>query len=109
MAPVQQQSSEMFRKVVEVNVVGAFHGLKCVSAAMTDSGGGVIVNTAMQSSWHGGSTLYGRLCCLQTCCNWLDKDSSQGPCTIWSPSVCCVPWIARGTDVGITGGRKSSL
>jgi NAD(P)-dependent dehydrogenase (short-subunit alcohol dehydrogenase family) len=36
----------MFRKVVEVNVVGAFHGLKCVSAAMTDSGGGVIVNTA---------------------------------------------------------------
>ena len=46
MAPVQRQSSEMFRMVMEVNVVGVFHGLKYVSAAMALSGGGVIVNMA---------------------------------------------------------------
>ena len=46
MAPVHQQSSEVFRKVIEVNVVGTFFGLKHVSAAMADSGGGVIVNSA---------------------------------------------------------------
>ena len=46
MAPVHQQDSEIVRKVIEVNVVGAFLGLKYVSAAMADSGGGVIVNTA---------------------------------------------------------------
>ena len=46
LAPVQVQSSEIFRKVIEVNIVGAFLCLKHVSMSMASSGGGVIVNTA---------------------------------------------------------------
>ena len=43
---MQVQSSEIFRKVIEVNIVGAFLCLKHVSMSMASSGGGVIVNTA---------------------------------------------------------------
>ena len=43
---MHQLNSELARKVIEVNVVGVFLGVKHVSAAMVDSGGGVIVNTA---------------------------------------------------------------
>ena len=46
LAPVQIQNSEMFQKVIEVNVVGVFLCLKHVSVSMVSSGGGVIVNTA---------------------------------------------------------------
>lgn len=46
-APVHLQDTDMFRKVVEVNVVGVFLGLKYASTAMAVSGGGgVIVNMA---------------------------------------------------------------
>ena len=36
----------MFRKVIDVNVVGVFLGLKYASTAMAVSGGGVVVNMA---------------------------------------------------------------
>jgi len=45
--PLHKQSNESFRKVMNVNIYGAFLGMKYVSQAMIESGGGgVIVNTA---------------------------------------------------------------
>ena len=46
LAPIHHQNSECAQKVIQVNVIGAFFGLKHVSGAMAKSGGGVIVNTA---------------------------------------------------------------
>lgn len=46
LAPIQEQSTEMFQNVIDVNILGVFLGLKYVSSAMAVSGGGVIVNTA---------------------------------------------------------------
>lgn len=45
--PLHKQSVEMFRRTIDVNVMGVFHGLKYVAQAMVEAGvGGVIVNTA---------------------------------------------------------------
>jgi len=45
-SPVHTYPVEDFHKVIEINLVGAFHVLRAVSAVMVDQGGGVIVNTA---------------------------------------------------------------
>ena len=45
--PLHKQTIESFQKVMNVNIYGAFLGMKYVSQAMIESGGGgVIVNTA---------------------------------------------------------------
>ncbi len=45
-SPIHTYPVEDFHKVIEINLVGAFHVLRAVSAVMVDQGGGVIVNTA---------------------------------------------------------------
>jgi 3-hydroxybutyrate dehydrogenase len=45
-APIVEQTVENYRKVLDVNVIGAFLGLKHVLRAMIAQGAGAIVNTA---------------------------------------------------------------
>ena len=45
-APIQNYSLESFRRVLDVNVVGVFLGMKHVLPAMLKSGAGSIINTA---------------------------------------------------------------
>lgn len=45
-APTPEQTAEDFRKVLDVNVVGVFLGLKYVIPAMKENGGGSIINTS---------------------------------------------------------------
>lgn len=45
-APITEQTVENWRKVLDVNVIGAFLGLKHVMKAMIDNKGGTIVNVA---------------------------------------------------------------
>lgn len=45
-APIHLYPENDFASVITINLVGAFHVLKAVSAHMVDNGGGSIVNTA---------------------------------------------------------------
>ena len=45
-SPVVAETPEMFRKVLRVNLLGAFLGIKSCAAAMRDAGGGAVVNVS---------------------------------------------------------------
>lgn len=45
-APIAEYPDDAFEKVVNINLKGAFYGLKYVIQAMLENGGGSIVNTA---------------------------------------------------------------
>lgn len=51
--PIHRYPVEDFHKVIEVNLIGAFHVLKVVSIHMIEMGGGVIVNTASMAGVDG--------------------------------------------------------
>ena len=52
--PLHEQSEEWFRRTIEVNLIGVFHGLKHVGQAMMAGGvRGVIVNTASLAGLEG--------------------------------------------------------
>ncbi|MGI6432790.1 MAG: SDR family NAD(P)-dependent oxidoreductase [Sphaerochaetaceae bacterium] len=44
---------EDFHRVIQINLIGAFHVLRCVSAHMVETGGGTIVNTASMAGVDG--------------------------------------------------------
>lgn len=46
LAPTHQLSLEAFRRAIDVNLAGVFHGMRAEIPAIINSGGGVIVNTA---------------------------------------------------------------
>ena len=104
LAPVQEQTSEMFQKVLDVNVLGVFLGLKHVSTSMVASGGGVIVNTASLAGLLGprymaayAASKHAVICLTKIAA----KDLGE--------SVCCSTWPTGGTYVGYSGGGKGSL
>lgn len=45
-APIAEYPDDAFEKVININLKGAFYGLKYVIQAMLENGGGSIVNTA---------------------------------------------------------------
>lgn len=45
-APIEEMAEADYREVLEVNLVGAFLGIKSVVASMREAGGGAIVNVA---------------------------------------------------------------
>ena len=50
LCPLHKQTDEWFRRTIEVNLLGVFHGMKYVGQAMVNAGvGGVIINTASSS------------------------------------------------------------
>ena len=54
LCPLHKQTDEWFRRTIEVNLLGVFHGMKYVGQAMVNAGvGGVIVNTASLAGLEG--------------------------------------------------------
>lgn len=53
LAPIEELSLEDYRKVVEVNQVGCWLGMKAVLPAMKAAGGGAIVNTSSVAGMEG--------------------------------------------------------
>ncbi|QLY30217.1 glucose 1-dehydrogenase [Nocardia huaxiensis] len=53
MKPLVETSAEELERILKVNLVGAFHGLKAVIPAMTEAGGGSIVNISSQAGLEG--------------------------------------------------------
>ena len=50
LCPLHKQTDEWFRRTIEVNLLGVFHGMKYVGQAMVNAGvDGVIINTASSS------------------------------------------------------------
>lgn len=45
-APLEEMALESYRRVIEVNQIGVFLGMKSVVAAMTEAGGGSIINVS---------------------------------------------------------------
>src|SRR5918999_1754120 len=46
LAPTHELSIEAFRRAIDINLAGVFHGMRAEIPAIINSGGGVIVNTA---------------------------------------------------------------
>ena len=53
-APLAETSLEQFRKVLDVNVVGVFLGMRAVADVMSERGGGTIVNVSSIAGIIGG-------------------------------------------------------
>ncbi|MBL1078514.1 glucose 1-dehydrogenase [Nocardia sp. 2] len=53
MKPLVETSAEELERILKVNLVGAFHGIKAVIPAMTEAGGGSIVNISSQAGLEG--------------------------------------------------------
>jgi len=60
-APVVETESEAFRRLLDVNVLGVFHGIKHGTPHLAAAGGGVIVNMASVAGL-GGAPLLGAYC-----------------------------------------------
>lgn len=52
-APVEEQSEEGFRQLLDVNLVGPFLGIKAVLPAMREAGGGSVVNISSAAGLKG--------------------------------------------------------
>lgn len=52
LGPIEQTSAEDFARVLQVNTLGTFLGIKAAIDPMRSSGGGSIVNIASISGWH---------------------------------------------------------
>lgn len=52
-APVNRQDTAEFRRVLDVNVVGQFLGIKTVARSMAKAGGGAIVNISSNAGMEG--------------------------------------------------------
>ncbi|MBI2705983.1 MAG: glucose 1-dehydrogenase [Actinobacteria bacterium] len=52
-AKVQHETVEMFRRVIDINLVGVFLGMKAATSALRDAGGGSIVNISSTSGLGG--------------------------------------------------------
>ena len=57
--PLEQMSRETYMAVIEVNQVGVFLGMRAVTAAMRDAGGGSIINISSNAGLEGVSGVIG--------------------------------------------------
>lgn len=53
-APVQDETADDFRRVVDVNLCGAFLGIRAAVPSLTRAGGGSIVNISSMAGMRGG-------------------------------------------------------
>lgn len=56
-APTHEMSAEEFRRVIEVNLMGVFHGIKHEVPALLERGGGTIVNISSTAGLRGYANL----------------------------------------------------
>jgi NAD(P)-dependent dehydrogenase (short-subunit alcohol dehydrogenase family) len=54
-AGVGETSPELWRKIIDVNLMGCFHGCKAAAAILTARGGGRIINIGSVAGRHGGA------------------------------------------------------
>jgi 3-oxoacyl-[acyl-carrier protein] reductase len=54
-ASIHETSPELWRRVIDINLTGCFHGCKAASAAMIRRGAGRIVNIGSVAGRHGGA------------------------------------------------------
>ena len=57
--PLEEMSRETYMAVIEVNQVGVFLGMRAVTAAMRDAGGGSIINISSNAGLEGVSGVIG--------------------------------------------------
>jgi 3alpha(or 20beta)-hydroxysteroid dehydrogenase len=57
--PLEEMSRETYMEVIEINQVGVFLGMRAVTPAMRDSGGGSIVNISSNAGLEGVSGVIG--------------------------------------------------
>lgn len=60
-APLVEETGERFERMLRVNLLGTFYGIKAAAAAMEPAGGGSIINISSQVALHGypGHAAYG--------------------------------------------------
>lgn len=60
-APLQETTPEIFHRILAVNTVGPFLGMRAVAPGMSEAGGGTIVNTSSINGFQGvaGTSAYG--------------------------------------------------
>jgi NAD(P)-dependent dehydrogenase (short-subunit alcohol dehydrogenase family) len=54
-AGIDETSPELWRRIVEVNLTGCFHGCKCAAPVLAARGGGRIINVGSVAGRHGGA------------------------------------------------------
>ena len=54
-AGIDETSPELWRRIIDVNLMGCFHGCKCSAGLLTGRGGGRIINVGSVAGRHGGA------------------------------------------------------
>ena len=54
-AGIDETSPELWRRIVDVNLMGCFHGCKAAAAVLASRGGGRIINVGSVAGRHGGA------------------------------------------------------
>ena len=54
-AGIDETSPELWRRIIDVNLMGCFHGCKCSARVLAARGGGRIVNVGSVAGRHGGA------------------------------------------------------
>jgi 3alpha(or 20beta)-hydroxysteroid dehydrogenase len=58
-APIETSSDAVFRRVLDIDLVGAFYGMRAVLPAMRRAGGGVVVNVSSTAGLQGYAGIAG--------------------------------------------------
>ena len=54
-AGIEGTSPELWRRIIDVNLTGCFHGCKCAASVLAARGGGRIINVGSVAGRHGGA------------------------------------------------------
>ena len=54
-AGIDETSPELWRRIIDVNLMGCFHGCKCSARVLAARGGGRIINVGSVAGRHGGA------------------------------------------------------
>src|SRR3954452_21564478 len=54
-AGIDETSPELWRRIIDVNLMGCFHGCKCAAPVLAQRGGGRIINVGSVAGRHGGA------------------------------------------------------
>ena len=97
--PIVETESEEFRRLLDINVVGVFHGIKHAVPHLSEGGGGVIVNMASVAGL-GGSPLLGCLLRVEGRGDAAHRGGGHRAPRRRDPGVLGVPGLRRHADGG---------
>jgi hypothetical protein len=92
-----KRTDEVFRRIIEINVIGTFSVTRRLLDKIPD--GGRIVNTASMWGQNCGGRIQ-RLLCIKARCHWPDAVAVTGIGITSNFGKCCVSWMGthRGLD-----------